>query len=90
MRTCVGCRRALPADGLVRVARRPDGSLALEHGAPGRGAWLCRGSLDCLEQAVRRHGFERAFSAPVQADDVRRLRAQLVQAWGRPAPDVRG
>jgi len=89
-RTCVGCRRARPADALVRVARRPDGSLTLERSAPGRGAWLCRGSVACLDEAVRRHGFERAFRAAVPGDEVRRVRAQLVQAWGRLAPDVRG
>ena len=72
------------------MARRPDGSLTLERGAPGRGAWLCRGSLECLEQAVRRHSFDRAFAAPVRADEAGRLRAQLVGAWGDHTPDVRG
>ena len=66
-RTCVGCRSARPADQLVRVVRRPDGSLAVDRHGPGRGAWLCRGSLGCLDDAVRRHGFDRAFAASVDA-----------------------
>ena len=33
--------------------------------APGRGAWLCITSNSCLEQAVKRHGFQRAWKRPV-------------------------
>ena len=49
------------------------------HGA-GRGAWLCRDSPDCLDDAVRRHGFERAFRTAIGADDLERLRTQLGKA----------
>ena len=59
------------------------------HGA-GRGAWLCRDSPGCLDDAVRRHGFERAFAASIDAGDLQQLRAHLGEAWERPAPDVRG
>ena len=31
---------------------------------PGRGAYVCRDAA-CLADAVRRHGFERSFRAPV-------------------------
>jgi predicted RNA-binding protein YlxR (DUF448 family) len=86
----VGCRRALPADQLVRIVRLSGGALSVDRHGPGRGAWLCQGSLACLEEAVRRHGFERAFAAPVPAGDVQQLRVHLGEAWGRPAPDVRG
>jgi predicted RNA-binding protein YlxR (DUF448 family) len=58
------------------------------HG-PGRGAWLCLESLECLDDAVRRHGFDRAFATSVAAADVQQLRVHLGEAWGRPAPDVR-
>ena len=46
VRTCIGCRRVAPADELVRVARRPDGSLAVGRHEPGRGAWLCAAAVD--------------------------------------------
>jgi predicted RNA-binding protein YlxR (DUF448 family) len=40
---------------------------------PGRGAYTCR-SRACLERALRRHGFERAFrravTAPVSGENV--------------------
>jgi predicted RNA-binding protein YlxR (DUF448 family) len=70
----------------VRVIRREDGELALDRSGPGRGAWLCLGSLACLERAARRRGLDRAFAGPVEADQVRRLRAQLVELWGAPQP----
>ena len=43
-RTCVGCRRARPADRLVRIVRRPGGALEVDRQGAGRGAWLCRES----------------------------------------------
>ena len=89
-RTCVGCRSALPADQLIRIVRLPGGALSVDRHGAGRGAWLCRDSPGCLDEAVRRHGFERAFAASIDADDLQQLRVQLGEAWGRPAPDVRG
>ena len=59
------------------------------HGA-GRGAWLCRDSIGCLDDAVRRHGFERAFKASIDARDLQQLQTHLGEAWGRPVRDVRG
>ncbi|HWD54122.1 MAG TPA: YlxR family protein [Acidimicrobiales bacterium] len=89
-RTCVGCRRARPADRLVRIVLRPGGALEVDHRAAGRGAWLCAESVDCLDRAVRPQRFQRAFRAPVDPDALQRLWADLGAAWGRPAPDVRG
>jgi predicted RNA-binding protein YlxR (DUF448 family) len=56
----------------------------------GRGAWLCRDSVGCLGDAVRKHGFERAFKASIDAGDLQQLQLHLGEAWGRPARDVRG
>jgi predicted RNA-binding protein YlxR (DUF448 family) len=80
-RTCVGCRRRRPQAELVRVTLTPDGHAALSRSAAGRGAWLCErdGGLDhdCLDVALRRRGFERAWrrSVPDTAlEELRRLR----------------
>jgi len=75
---------------LIRIVRLPGGALSVDRYGFGRGAWMCRGSLGCLDDAVRRHGFDRAFAASIDAADVQQLHAQLGEAWGRPAPDVRG
>jgi predicted RNA-binding protein YlxR (DUF448 family) len=75
---------------MIRVVRLPDGELAAGRDGLGRGAWLCAESAFCLDLAVRRHGFDRAFKAPIGAAAVQRLAAQLRAAWERPEPDVRG
>ena len=77
-RTCIGCRRKSGPAGLVRVARRPDGSLAVGRGEPGRGAWLCAGSEACFETAVRRRAFSRALRRELPAHELAWLRERLV------------
>jgi len=77
IRTCVGCRRRAPQSELVRLALTEEGALAIGRTLPGRGAWLCAGSLDCLEQAARRNALSRALRSPVSPDAVRALRSDL-------------
>ena len=61
-RTCVGCRRRAGQSELVRFVRSSDGTPVEGRTLPGRGAWLCRATLDaCRELAVRRRAFPRAF-----------------------------
>ena len=79
IRTCIGCRAAVPPSQLVRVARDGGGQLHLGRHVPGRGAWLCASpgrcipAAACLDQAVHRHAFGRAFRAPVSAEAVAAL-----------------
>jgi predicted RNA-binding protein YlxR (DUF448 family) len=40
---------------------------------PGRGAWLCLGSPECVELARRKDAFRRSFRAPVTAAAVAAL-----------------
>jgi uncharacterized protein len=75
---------------MVRVVRRADATLAVDRRGAGRGAWLCSGSLECLDHAVRRKAFERAFRAPIEAAAGLRLREELGAAWEVPTDDVRG
>jgi uncharacterized protein len=63
-RTCVGCRTKRPQTQLVRCAVSADGPV-ISRTAPGRGAWVCRGQVSCLHQAIKRRGFERAWKRPV-------------------------
>jgi len=68
----------------VRVVRLGDGSLAPGRALPGRGAWLCRGSVSCVDTAHRRRAFERALRAPVAPGAVDRLKQELGVASGGP------
>ncbi|MCX5386024.1 YlxR family protein [Streptomyces sp. NBC_00083] len=72
-RTCVGCRERAAKSDLLRIvaiegacAPDPRGTL------PGRGAYVHPASV-CLDQAVRRRAFSRAFKAKEALDtaDVR-------------------
>ncbi|MGI8795844.1 MAG: YlxR family protein [Acidimicrobiia bacterium] len=60
----------------MRIAAAPNGTLAVGPG-PGRGAWLCAGSVECLEQAVERQALARALRRPVTVAEVDGLRAKL-------------
>jgi predicted RNA-binding protein YlxR (DUF448 family) len=72
VRSCVGCRSKRPQTELVRCAVAADGTPVISRTANGRGAWLCaprhqqdRQATPCLEQAIKRRGFERAWKRPV-------------------------
>ncbi len=78
-RTCIGCRRVAPSGELVRVARRPDGSLAVGRHEPGRGAWLCAATIStCFETAVRRRAFGRALRTELSEDQLELVRGKLL------------
>lgn len=64
VRTCVGCRQARPQAALLRFGRRADGQVvpanARDH--HGRSAYVCPRRA-CLDQALKRRAFTRAFGA---------------------------
>lgn len=73
LRTCVGCRKVVPAAELVRfvlvdAVLRQDASGA----APGRGAWLHL-NRTCIDLARRRGGFSRSFRQKVDDSVLDRL-----------------
>ncbi len=54
-RTCVGCGGEFPKNELLRIVRRPSGSVEIDPSGttPGRGVYLCR-KRKCLESALKR------------------------------------
>lgn len=80
VRTCLGCRGQDDKDALVRYVMGPDGAIHvdLRHKLPGRGAYTCA-SRECLVQAVRRGGFQRAFRGRCQKADVDGLLGDLAR-----------
>jgi predicted RNA-binding protein YlxR (DUF448 family) len=49
----------------VRCALTSDGVPVISRTAAGRGAWLCPRQTSCLQQAIKRRGFDRAWKRPV-------------------------
>ena len=71
---------------MVRVVRLGDGSLTPGRTLPGRGAWLCRDSANCVDLAYKRRAFERALRGPLGAgavEDLRRVLEGLAGPKGR-------
>ena len=68
-RTCVACRQEAGKAELVRVVRRPDGSVGVDATGrePGRGAYL-HGSTACVEIARKRRALDRALGVAVPAE----------------------
>jgi predicted RNA-binding protein YlxR (DUF448 family) len=84
-RTCVGCRERAAKSDLLRIVAI-EGECVPDHRGtlPGRGAYVHPASV-CLDMAVRRRAFPRAFrvQGPLDTADVRRtVEAETAQ----PAP----
>ncbi|MGH2758024.1 MAG: RNase P modulator RnpM [Actinomycetota bacterium] len=78
MRTCVGCRRALAKAELVRIVRRPDGSIVRDRSGrtPGRGAYVCSGK-GCFDRAVKASRLGRALRAQIGPQELEELRREF-------------
>jgi predicted RNA-binding protein YlxR (DUF448 family) len=83
VRTCVGCGQAVAQAMLIRV-RVGDGARVVVDGkrSGGRGAWLHRGE-GCLERALKRRSFARAFRRGDVTWDADALRGELKVVAGR-------
>ena len=71
-RQCIGCGRRGPQGDLVRLCvEERIGSTRMVvagRGLKGRGAYLCRKQA-CLDRALHRRAFQRAFRAAVAVDE---------------------
>ncbi|MFF8507899.1 YlxR family protein [Streptomyces sp. NPDC015492] len=72
-RTCVGCRERAAKSDLLRIVVNKDECVPDHRGTlPGRGAYV-HPAAACLDLAVRRRAFPRAFrvQGPLDTADVR-------------------
>ena len=65
----MACRQEAGKAELVRIVRRPDGSVALDGTgrANGRGAYI-HPTADCVAVATKRRSLDRALGATVPAE----------------------
>ena len=75
---------------MLRIVRHGEDGLAVADSSQGRGAWLCADSPACLQSAVRRHAFDRAFKRPISEQAISALVSNLGGASEQPTRDVRG
>lgn len=80
-RSCIGCRAVRDKKDLVRVVHTPEDRWELDPKGklPGRGAYVCPQS-ECLQEAVKRKAFDRAFRQAVPREAVAAL-AGAVRDW---------
>jgi len=79
----------------VRVTRS-DAGIVVDGASDGRGAWLCRAGADgdlvdaaCLDAALSRRAFARAWRSDVGADDEQTIRELVGRgAGGDEHPDA--
>jgi uncharacterized protein len=83
VRMCVACRRTDAKRGLFRLARETDGRVAVDPTGKrvGRGAYLCHDPA-CWEQALKRHGLERALRIEALRPEDRAALEQVAQKLG--------
>ncbi|MFQ5586449.1 MAG: YlxR family protein [Thermodesulfobacteriota bacterium] len=88
-RTCIGCRKVLRKERLVRLVVDGHGCLAVgRRGAmDGRGGYLCP-RRSCLDAALRKgRGFlARVFKRNVEIMDGERLWKDVIEAIGDSSP----
>ncbi|MYT73270.1 YlxR family protein [Streptomyces sp. cg28] len=78
-RTCVGCRERAAKSDLLRIVIVEGECVPDDRGTlPGRGAYVHPADI-CLDQAVRRRAFQRAFKSPGPFDTAA-LRRRVEQA----------
>ena len=78
MRTCIGCGTIKPQKELVRIVLTQDGKVIADRTgrAGGRGAYLCDDPA-CLEKALKRKSFARAFHMQIGPEACDRLRGEI-------------
>ncbi len=66
MRKCLGCSQMKQKRELIRVVKNKEGEISLDKTGKkaGRGAYICD-DLECLKNARKNKGLERAFSCKI-------------------------
>lgn len=76
LRSCIACQAKRPKRELIRIVRRPEGTIEIDPRGKlsGRGAYLCL-TRECIELALDQNRISRALKCQMDAEDQRALRA---------------
>jgi uncharacterized protein len=87
-RICIACRRSDAKRGLIRLVRDAEGHVSVDPTGKraGRGAYLCHDAA-CWDQALKRHGLERALRIEVLLPEDRAILEQFARGLDGP-PDA--
>ena len=78
VRTCAGCRTAKDKKELIRIVRRPDGTVIMDPTGRenGRGTYLCR-DVSCLAKARKTKSIEKSLSVQIPDEVYTELEKEL-------------
>ncbi len=76
VRTCVGCGTKAAQRELARLRIEGERVVIDRNRSGGRGAWM-HASVECLDRAIRRRAFARAFRGKAASVDAAALRVEL-------------
>ena len=81
MRMCVGCRERFNKKELIRIVRTPDGMVCMDETGKlsGRGAYICKSNVACLEKAVKSKALERHLETTIDETVYERLKEELIK-----------
>ncbi|MCK9217095.1 MAG: YlxR family protein [Firmicutes bacterium] len=79
MRKCLGCNEMKPKKELVRLVRKPDGSISidLKGKVSGRGCYICP-NIECFDNAIKGKQFERALETEIDEEVIIMLKEYVV------------
>ncbi len=78
MRRCIGCMESKDKSELLRIAGY-EGKLTVDPSgrAKGRGAYICKNSIDCLEKAYKRRALERTLKENFSREEIENIFAEV-------------
>lgn len=87
-RMCVGCREMKDKRSLIRVVRRPEGSIEIDDTGKksGRGAYICPNQA-CFAKAKKAKSLERALNIQLDEDLYSTLAQQVAMLSSVQADD---
>jgi predicted RNA-binding protein YlxR (DUF448 family) len=92
IRTCVGCRRRRSQGELLRIARRPGGTVSVDVAtggrSPGRGAYVCADPA-CARRAVASGQLRRALGVALPPDVTAKLSKGIAERAANPQDEER-
>lgn len=76
LRSCIACRAKRPKRELIRIVRKPDGSIEIDPRGKvaGRGAYLCP-SRSCWDLALERKRLSQALKVEIHTEATKELEA---------------
>ncbi len=80
LRKCIGCGQMMEKKSLIRIIKTSDDEIMLDPTGKlnGRGAYICKDS-NCLKQAIKTKGLDRAFKMQISKEIYDKLGEELIK-----------